>query len=409
MKPLQLLVVEDSFTVRKLVEICARRRGWRVEFAATGGDGVRKASQGRPDVLLLDFVLPDMVGLDVCGHLAADPATAAIPVLLLTAKDPSVLRRFERFPSVRGHLPKPFTEEQLVERLHLLFGDVDGSTPPAEDVARRSATPRAARLLYEVLREGLARIPAWEAERNEQPPATYFAQRLLTPAVMRSLARRAQARSASTSDGTRSRGAAPAPAFRRAEGFSERLRGLTPTPRQRHVLALLDAPVTAAALAARGRLEVPALVQTLQELQGLGLVRAEGEDASAGLPVVVLLDRDEEGFARPLARLLAGLARPLELVQVQDHQHLVDVVTQRRPAFALVDPAALTEREVRGLRGGLTSTPEVRLVAVVAPQERLRRDALVAAGFESVLVKPVTRAELSSVFDTDTAARRAAG
>ena len=408
MKPLRLLVVEDSFTVRKLIEICARRRGWEVEFATSGGEGVRKAIEARPDVLLLDFVLPDMVGVDVCGHLAADPSTANIPVLLLTAKDPSVLRQFERFPSVRGHLHKPFTEEQLVERLQAVFGDGDGATAAAEVVARRSTTPEAARLLFEVLREGLSHIPAWEAARNGQPPATYFAQRLLTPAVMRSLARRAQGRSVSTHGGSRSQGAGASQVFRRAEGFSARLRGLTPTPRQRHVLALLDAPVTAAALAERSRIELPALVQTLRELQGLGLVRADGEETRAGQPVVVLLDRDEEGFARPFAALLASLARPLELVPVQDHQGLIDAVTQRCPAFALVDPALLTGLEVRGLRAQLASVPGVRLLALVGPQEESPRDALVAAGFESVLEKPLTRAQLAALFDTETAARRAA-
>jgi CheY-like chemotaxis protein len=360
-RPLHVLAVEDSATVRKLVELTARSQGWSAELAATGAEGIAAAIRRPPDVLLLDFVLPDMEGLAVCEALARRPLTAAIPVLLLTAKGAGLLRRFEPYPNVLGHLPKPFTEEQLVERLNRLH---QPSPPAAQAVApgaRPAALPESARLLFEVLREGLGQIPAWEAERRGEPAAAYFAQRLLTPSVLRALARRAAARNPGREAGSRSSGSAGS-------------QGGTPA----------EAP--------------PA---------GPAAPPAHRPEDAAG-PTVLLLDRDQSGFARPLASLLGALPRAHRLVAVEHFAALLGAAARARPAFVLVDPDELTEPDLAGLRAGLAPLAQgARLCALVGPQRAARRQALLAAGFDAVLVKPITRTELHRLFNHGATARGA--
>ena len=66
----RVLVIDDSTTLRKLVEIALRGTGAEIDFAASGSEGIRRAAAHPPDVILLDFMLPDMQGVDVCARLA---------------------------------------------------------------------------------------------------------------------------------------------------------------------------------------------------------------------------------------------------------------------------------------------------------------------------------------------------
>jgi len=62
----RLLVIDDSLTIRKLVELSFRTTSFVLDFATSGAEGVAKAAQSAPDVILLDCVLPDMKSADVC-------------------------------------------------------------------------------------------------------------------------------------------------------------------------------------------------------------------------------------------------------------------------------------------------------------------------------------------------------
>lgn len=78
--PLRLLVIDDSLTIRKSVELLAMKgEGHQLEFASAGQEGISKARAQPPDVILLDFVLPDMKGTDVCRGLSQDARTASLP------------------------------------------------------------------------------------------------------------------------------------------------------------------------------------------------------------------------------------------------------------------------------------------------------------------------------------------
>lgn len=126
----RILVIDDSTTLRKLVEIAMRGTGCTVDFAGNGSDGVSRARSHRPDVVLLDYLLPDLPSAEVCQRLHDDTATSSVPVVIMSANERTVLDDFRTFSSVVGFIGKPFTAAEIRSRL--------------EGVVRRRARTRGA-------------------------------------------------------------------------------------------------------------------------------------------------------------------------------------------------------------------------------------------------------------------------
>src|SRR5204862_7200962 len=107
--PHRLLVIDDSSTIRKLVELSLRGAPFALEFATTGAEGVTKALQG-PDLILLDYVLPDMKAADVSHRLTEDPRGRGARIILMSAKDRDARKGpFQRYPQLIDFVGKPFT------------------------------------------------------------------------------------------------------------------------------------------------------------------------------------------------------------------------------------------------------------------------------------------------------------
>ena len=113
----RILVIDDSTTLGKLVEIALRGTGCQVDFAVTGSDGVSRARASQPDVILLDYLLPDLRSAEVCRRLREDSATSRVPVVIMSANERSVLEDFRTFSSVVGFIGKPFTAAEIRSRL----------------------------------------------------------------------------------------------------------------------------------------------------------------------------------------------------------------------------------------------------------------------------------------------------
>lgn len=113
----RILVIDDSTTLRKLVEIAMRGSGCAVEFAASGLEGVSRARSSRPDVILLDYLLPDLRSADVCKRLGDDTTTSSVPVVVMSANDRGVLDDFRQFKTVVDFVGKPFTATEIRDRL----------------------------------------------------------------------------------------------------------------------------------------------------------------------------------------------------------------------------------------------------------------------------------------------------
>jgi two-component system response regulator MprA len=116
-----VLVVDDEAAIVDFVRLGMRYEGYRVSAATDGRSGLEMAQQLVPDVIILDVMLPDLDGLQVCQRIRAQPATAHIPILMLTAKD-EVRDRVSGLESgADDYLTKPFSFEELLARVRALL------------------------------------------------------------------------------------------------------------------------------------------------------------------------------------------------------------------------------------------------------------------------------------------------
>jgi two-component system, OmpR family, alkaline phosphatase synthesis response regulator PhoP len=107
--PRRLLVIDDEDDIREVAALSLEMTtGWEIQAAASGAEGIAAAQRERPDAILLDVMMPEMDGPTTFLRLRDDPATADIPVILLTAKAQATDRsRFLQL-GVNGVLTKPF-------------------------------------------------------------------------------------------------------------------------------------------------------------------------------------------------------------------------------------------------------------------------------------------------------------
>jgi DNA-binding response OmpR family regulator len=113
-----ILVVDDSPTILKLVEMTLAKAGFRVSTANCGELGILAATEQPPDLLLLDYLLPDLNGDDVCRAISGNVALNAVPVVVMSAKGEEAGACFSSLPSVVDILPKPFSPDALLAVVH---------------------------------------------------------------------------------------------------------------------------------------------------------------------------------------------------------------------------------------------------------------------------------------------------
>jgi CheY-like chemotaxis protein len=109
-----ILVVDDSPTICKLVELSLTKAGYRVETSRTGEDGIEAAQSRPPDLILLDFLLPDLKGDDVCRAISGNVTLAQVPVVIMSAKGEEISECFSVMPNVVNIIAKPFSPEALL-------------------------------------------------------------------------------------------------------------------------------------------------------------------------------------------------------------------------------------------------------------------------------------------------------
>ncbi|MFR9773012.1 response regulator transcription factor [Nocardia sp. SC052] len=117
--PITVLVVDDEPVLAEMMSMALRYEGWEVTTAGDGRTAVAKTREARPDVVVLDVMLPDMTGLEVLGKLRAQYSD--LPVLLLTAKDSVEDRIAGLTAGGDDYVTKPFSIEEVVLRLRSLL------------------------------------------------------------------------------------------------------------------------------------------------------------------------------------------------------------------------------------------------------------------------------------------------
>jgi two-component system alkaline phosphatase synthesis response regulator PhoP len=117
----RILIVEDDPDIAQLVARYLDKAGFVTDHAASGRDALRTIAARAPDLVVLDLMLPQLDGLEVCRLLRADEKTAAIPIIMLTARAEETERIVGLEIGADDYLGKPFSPNELVARVRALL------------------------------------------------------------------------------------------------------------------------------------------------------------------------------------------------------------------------------------------------------------------------------------------------
>ncbi|MDO8520000.1 MAG: response regulator transcription factor [Deltaproteobacteria bacterium] len=118
---MKILIIEDDKDIAELLEYNIKQEKFVCESVANGGAGLAKARRFLPDLIILDLMLPDMGGLEICRALKADPKTKAIPVLMLTAKGEEIDRIVGFEVGADDYITKPFSPREVILRVRAIL------------------------------------------------------------------------------------------------------------------------------------------------------------------------------------------------------------------------------------------------------------------------------------------------
>jgi len=113
----KILIVDDEPEAIELIEFNLKQAGYEVATAADGAEALKKARELLPGLVILDLMLPEMDGLEVCKILRRESATATMPILMLTAKAAEIDRVLGLELGADDYLTKPFSPRELVLRV----------------------------------------------------------------------------------------------------------------------------------------------------------------------------------------------------------------------------------------------------------------------------------------------------
>ena len=115
----QVLIVDDSPTEAHVLKGMLEKNGFEVETAENGTEGIERAKALKPDLILMDVVMPGLNGFQATRQLTRDPETAEIPVIIVTTKDQETDRVWGLRQGAKDFLSKPISEKTLMEKISL--------------------------------------------------------------------------------------------------------------------------------------------------------------------------------------------------------------------------------------------------------------------------------------------------
>lgn len=122
----KILTCDDEKHIVRLIQVNLERQGYEVITAFNGAECLEKVKEDRPDLIVLDVMMPEMTGFEVLDALKKDPETESIPVIMLTARaqDSDVLRGWQS--GVECYLTKPFNPMELIAFVKRIFSMEEG-------------------------------------------------------------------------------------------------------------------------------------------------------------------------------------------------------------------------------------------------------------------------------------------
>ncbi len=135
----RLLIVEDEKDLQEILSYNFRQAGFEVSVAGKGAQGLALARQSRPDLVLLDLMLPDLSGLEICRTLKREAATASIPVVMLTARGEEIDRVVGLELGADDYVVKPFSVRELILRVQAVLrrAPASGEQAPSAGSAKK--------------------------------------------------------------------------------------------------------------------------------------------------------------------------------------------------------------------------------------------------------------------------------
>ena len=115
-----ILIVDDESHILNVLSLKLQNAGYHVMTAADGEEGFELAQQIQPDLIISDYQMPFMTGLEMCAKLREQPATAKTPALMLTARGFSLTQIDLERTIIRGVLSKPFSPREVLSRVQEL-------------------------------------------------------------------------------------------------------------------------------------------------------------------------------------------------------------------------------------------------------------------------------------------------
>lgn len=131
----QVLVVDDESAIREMIQFALRRAGMDVSGAADAREALARISENKPDIILMDWMMPGVSGLDLTRRLRREPVTADIPIIMLTAKVTEDDKVAGLEAGTDDYVIKPFSPRELIARINAVLR----RTSPADDEGRIEA------------------------------------------------------------------------------------------------------------------------------------------------------------------------------------------------------------------------------------------------------------------------------
>jgi DNA-binding response OmpR family regulator len=126
--PKKVLVVDDEPNIVLSVEFLMQREGHEVVTASDGQEAIDRLAEARPDLMILDVMMPRKNGFEVCEQVRADPAYTGMPILMLTAKGREAEMKKGISLGADAYITKPFSTHDLVAKVNeLLNQDIAGA------------------------------------------------------------------------------------------------------------------------------------------------------------------------------------------------------------------------------------------------------------------------------------------
>jgi two-component system, OmpR family, alkaline phosphatase synthesis response regulator PhoP len=127
----KILVVDDEIYIVHILDFSLGIEGYEVMTALDGEQALAKVAQDKPDLIVLDIMMPKLDGYETCKALKSNPETKDIPVILLSAKGRNVDQKVGFEVGADDYITKPFSPRKLVERINAILGQTSRT-----DVAR---------------------------------------------------------------------------------------------------------------------------------------------------------------------------------------------------------------------------------------------------------------------------------